>query len=283
VLEAEKAWVSRHRIPVIIVAGVVVAVAVVRLSPVFQECVGTNQPDYQSGALYQLIAEFVGRLWWCGGIFSRENGGAITAFASVAIGVFTLTLWRATNKLWEAGEKQSKILLKSADAVIAAERARFHVVIQSHNLLSFISLATMYDNSGQMPTRGDISIHCHFTNYGRGPGLIREISYGMHLSELPPEHAIYSVVRQAPREYMVPSLGTTERYICESTQMFDSLQSAIDIRSGRLLVWFFGRFDYVDFVTNSPQVHRFLMRYIQTESGQWRFQTFDYKNYNQST
>jgi len=210
-------------------------------------------------------------------------GVLATAIATGFIAWFTFSLRNATAEQGRLTEQSIRLATTSTNAAIAAERARFHIIIDSHNLSEFIRAAALYENSPGMAVRRDIRIRYHFKNYGKCPGLINEISHGIRLSELPPDDLVYSVVRQAPKEYLVPSLGETEPQICEGAEPFESMQYAIAVRNGRINIWFFGRFDYVDFVTNSPQVHRFLMRYIQTESGEWRFQSYDFKHYNMST
>jgi hypothetical protein len=56
-----------------------------------------------------------------------KAGGIITAFATIAIAIFTLTLKRATDKLWAAGERQISAVedanLISRESIVAARRA----------------------------------------------------------------------------------------------------------------------------------------------------------------
>ncbi len=41
----------------------------------------------------------------CARVTAGENDGSIAALATIAVAFFTLTLWRATNRLWQAAEK----------------------------------------------------------------------------------------------------------------------------------------------------------------------------------
>jgi hypothetical protein len=278
-----KKWFSKHSFVLITCTVIFFALTVVWISPTFQQCVSVNDQYRPHNSLQENAWTLIRALWWCGGIFAEENGEAITGLASAFIGIFTLTLWRSASEQGRLTQESIVLSTKAADAAVAAERARFHIIIDSHNLGNFIRLAGLYDNSPGMPVSGEIRVTYHFKNYGKCPGRITEISHGIRLSETPPDDVSYTVVSQAPKEYMVPSLGETETQVYESSQHFESMQDAIAIRTGRTKVWFFGRLDYVDFVTNKPQVHRFLLRYIQTEGGEWRFQSFDHKHYNQST
>ena len=179
-------------------------------------------------------------------------------------------------------EQAAKAASSNAKALISAERARFHVVIHTHNLDKFIMAATFYPNSGGMPTSGDVEIYYYFKNYGKAPGLILEMSQDIALSESPPD-PVYQVIRQVPREYMIASGQESEHQICRRELAILSVADALEVDRGRKTIWFCGRFDYRDFVTDEPQVHRFYLRYVRAENGIWRFQSIDHKHYNQST
>jgi hypothetical protein len=55
-------------------------------------------------------------------VFVEENDNLIVAVSTVAIAFFTFTLWRATNKLWSAGEKQIGVAQAGVDAAKAANQ-----------------------------------------------------------------------------------------------------------------------------------------------------------------
>ena len=133
-----------------------------------------------------------------------------------------------------------------------------------------------------MGMRGDIHIEYLFKNYGRTPGRIVEISHGVILSDDPPD-PIYTVIRQAPIEYMIAGNSSTESYPYDGELEVESVADAKLIETGRKTIWFHGRFDYRDVITKEPQVHRFYFRYIRTDNGGFRFQSFDHKHYNEST
>jgi hypothetical protein len=87
-------------------------------------------------------------------VFNTLNyyGVAITALATVAIGVFTLTLKLSTDRLWDAGEKQRKL---SEDT--ATQQLRAYVFIQ-HGVIKLIN-----DDTAIM---ADITLK----NFGATPG-----------------------------------------------------------------------------------------------------------------
>ncbi|MHC2839797.1 hypothetical protein [Bradyrhizobium diazoefficiens] len=229
----------------------------------------------------------------------------ITAIATAFIARYTLTLKRSTDKLWDAGEKQfalaretsdrqnvevqhqidiakeaGRAAQKSADAAVAAERARFYVVIKKHNLADFLSLAGMYPNSPTMPYSFEPVIEYAFKNYGKTPGIISEVSHGLIVHEAPPD-PVYQVSDHLFVENMIAAGETTETQKFDGPVLFDTIADALPILTGQKHFWFCGRFDYTD-VFGNPQVHRFFMRYVKTGL-QWGFQPYDHKHYNQSS
>lgn len=93
-----KLWLSSRRLQVVATTGVGIALLIVLLSPTFQECVKANYQHDTDQPFIEHSWVFVRTIWWCGGIFAKENGEAITGLASIAIAIFTWTLFRATNE-----------------------------------------------------------------------------------------------------------------------------------------------------------------------------------------
>jgi hypothetical protein len=95
---------------------------------------------------------------------TRDN---ITVAATVAVAVFTFTLWRSTLKLWEAGEKQRESneriapLQRQSSEKIGEAQVRAYVNIKSASI-DFLSNDTLprvmfiASNSGQSPARNFI-------------------------------------------------------------------------------------------------------------------------------
>jgi hypothetical protein len=219
------------------------------------------------------IALFTARLFW-----------ATVALSVIAFFQFVIFIWQGIQLRRTVGATNSsaKAAQESADALVAVERARFYVVIAGHDLNRFIQTARRHPNSEGMEMSGDVRIDYSFKNYGKTPGLIIEISHGIALSEEPPV-PVYTVVRQAPIEYMVAGSSSTEKHACEAQLAINSVGAAKLVETGRKRIWFYGRFDYRDVITGEHQVHRFYFRYIRTDTGQFRFQSFDHEHYNHST
>jgi hypothetical protein len=103
--------------------GLVALVWIVESSQSFQSCVKNAQ--YQAGeqTLKKHLADFsvlIRQRGSCIGFFIHRNEGAITALATLLIALFTLTLWRSTDKLWEAGERQLRLSEDTAQRQLRA-------------------------------------------------------------------------------------------------------------------------------------------------------------------
>jgi hypothetical protein len=220
---------------------------------------------------------------------------SLLALFTFGLCIATGFLWRATLKLWKAGEKQIAIAQKSADAAkesadaakkssdaaIAAEQARFFVVIDSH-IIGDVVNAVISNADPIMSIVGPEtppSILYRFRNYGKTPGIIKEISMGMIISTDPVD-PVYSVTIRSFREHMIAAGDSTEADRFTSKHLLDISQaSAIKKMEARL--WYFGRIDFDD-VFGAPHTHRFYFRTVIWE-GSCILQSYDYKHYNQSS
>jgi hypothetical protein len=115
---------AKYRTPSLSLAGtcaVLVFVAwVISGSQSFQTCFQENKRTNTYQSLYEngsVISKMIVRTRLngeCGVHFFGDESSAITSLATLLIAAFTFTLWRATDKMWIAGEKQLKI---AADAL----------------------------------------------------------------------------------------------------------------------------------------------------------------------
>jgi hypothetical protein len=118
----------------------------------------------------------------------NDNNGIITAVATIFIAWFTLSLRQSTDKLWDAGERQLKLLAKtSADqsrgtqaaidvaerALVAGERAWIRVDVQNNgdfvfnaNGIAPIRLLFTLTNTGNSPaTKVQINVRAFLGNF----------------------------------------------------------------------------------------------------------------------
>jgi hypothetical protein len=224
---------------------------------------------------------------------------SILAFATVGLGLATVGLYFAGKRQLALAEQTAsrhgveiqdqidiaKISARAADesakAAIAAERARFFIVIKKHNLDDILKSVGRYPNSPTMPLSPyEPSIEYVFKNYGKTPGIISEVSHGLAVHPGPPD-PVYTVSGHLFVENMIAAGEETELQKFDGPVLFHTVADGLPILTGQKHFWFYGRFDYED-VFGNPQVHRFLMRYVKTGL-RWGFQPYDYKHYNKST
>jgi hypothetical protein len=186
-------------------------------------------------------------------------------------------------KASEAGLIASEAAKLAAEASVAAERARFFIVIDDYNIDSVLyeirkkgqaSLVISIVGPDTPP-----AVKYRFRNYGKTPAIIKEISLGMILASDPVD-PVYSVQIQSFRENMIAGGDATEAVEFSYRSPLDTDQAtALDKMEARL--WFFGRVDYDD-VFGASHTHRFYFRTVMWE-GNCILQPYDYKHYNQST
>lgn len=104
---------------------------------------------------------------WCIEKALDAGGVAITAVATIAIGGFTYQLKRATDRLWEAGEKQIAVAKLSADAAKANADAALVA------LRPWLSCKVEVAGPLEFDSKGDAHIKFRFIvkNVGKAPAL----------------------------------------------------------------------------------------------------------------
>ncbi len=231
--------------------------------------------------------------WW--DWTTHDSAGFYTFVLDVLTGmVFVAGAFLSvyTYRLWEAGERQSKLARqatfaniiaakaakKSAESAFEAERARFYAVI-NENSLKWI---TDYAEQTFIPPRPDdapvkFQVSYTFRNYGKTPGIITETAIGCTVAEEPPD-PVFTVELNNFTEYMIGSGDTT------ATKKFAqdvTFADARAIRRNTKRLWLYGRL-YYDDVFGNHRVHRFYFRSVR-EGDRCILQPYRYKHYNEST
>jgi hypothetical protein len=119
--------------------------------------------DYACASMHEAGFRFCRFIW--------ENAGHdnVLAFGTIAVSVFTYTLWRSTNKLWEAGERQSGLTKDSIDLA----RGEFNA---SHRPRMRLKHAWFVDQTAWR-LNGPLEINLDFVNVGNANALITWVNY----------------------------------------------------------------------------------------------------------
>lgn len=108
----------------------VVLLLIIRLIPYYgQICEPAGEAKVANCTSYQLLPFIVFET----AQFLDKMGGAITALATIAIAIFTFTLKRATDKLWDAGERQLNFLTETSAAQSRHMQASIRAATDSAN------------------------------------------------------------------------------------------------------------------------------------------------------
>jgi hypothetical protein len=253
---------------------------IVDSSQAFQTCIYEAENSAANDPL-QKIPVFVREFWVyrrCLGAYVIDKNAAITALGTLAIAVFTAILGGFTISLSKSTRIAAVAAKESADAAVAAERARFFIVIDGYNIGRILGAFEGTEFGAIGRTTPPTISYC-FKNYGKTPGIIRETCLGITFAA-DPVIPVYLVKISSFPEYMIGADGSTAPKEISLYQSLTADQAgAISRNTGRL--WFFGRMDYRD-VFGEPQVHRFYFRTVMIE-GECILQPYDYEHYNQSS
>jgi hypothetical protein len=126
---------------------------------------------------------------------------------TLVLAVFTGLLWNSTKKLWKEAEAASAIATKSAHS---AEKAADAAYIASIPILSpqIIDTASLHPPipffAGAHPFTSSIKLV--FDNYGKTPGIVRQVRADLILTEndILPEHIDFEDLPLKGHEIMIP-------------------------------------------------------------------------------
>lgn len=137
------------------------------LAPFFQETYNDQCPAKAKGDSEQCSAEHVISLSFSrAGQFLRDNHDVIIALGTLFIALFTFTLWRSTEKLWDAGERQINLAEEQHRTTKAIQRA--YVTLNERNPIRL--------GNGVSPGDGDFTISVVVKNWGATPAVVTAIS-----------------------------------------------------------------------------------------------------------
>ena len=194
--------------------GVIGAVLgwLVGISPTFKDCMQNQKNDLPYQALHQnpsVIRGMVIRTKLqavCAEDWTEKNEGAIGVVATIFIAIFTLTLWRATNRLWQSAEHQLAAFKTSIDianrhgdhmekmasaankSADIAERA----LIEHQRPWIFRDIVTVNWRDRPGHKINDWYISLKWKNIGRSPAMIIQFQFGITDIDLLPETPDYS-------------------------------------------------------------------------------------------
>jgi hypothetical protein len=218
-------------------------------------------------------------------VFVHDYKEEVVAISTVFIAIFTIILGVFTVNLAGATQTTAVAAKETADSLIAAERARFYIIVDNHNLQRIVKIVEDFgasENSG-LPGGENFLIAYRFKNYGKTPGIIRELIIDSMMAPTPTDPPTLPISTKDFPEYMIGG-GDSTKAVNYSPTIHPSISQAKSIGRNASRLWFFGRL-YYDDVFGKHQVHRFYFRSNSPIGGGDTviLEPFEYKDYNQST
>ena len=205
---------------------------IVETSQTFKGCINQSKTEAGEQTLYQRASSFfviLSRRQDCLGVFVHKNEGAITALATLLIAIFTLTLWRATDKMWKASQDQIEL---SRDVFVATERpwvgprtVGAEQIAPNHPITAWVVI----ENTGRSPAR---EMRVHFQGDILAAGIMPPKP---DVSQRPPK-ALFSGIPDWYHPFHQHHLSQAN---------FDG------IVAGKRVAWIIGRVEYRD-TRNDP-------------------------------
>ena len=199
-------------------------------------------------------------------------GVAITALATVFIGVFTLTLKLSTDNLWTAAkdqiaaaenaakmqsrdmqasiavaDKAANAAKASADALKATERGILMEKISSVDFSRAYSAAESYPNSPSMwPITAELSTTITFKNYGKTPITIQEICGNVVIADATPriKDGVFAIEHKLT-EYVISPRSESDAIPFKVSKEI-SWDKNNKITRGTMHIWLIGSVTFVD-------------------------------------
>jgi hypothetical protein len=194
--------------------------------------------------------------WWMFGVTAIVAFIALLQlFAFIAQARYMKRTVFEMRKTTHTTIRAARASIKSAGAIVAAERARFFVVIDQCNLAHLVG---KFQNEGRLTPGENISISFRFKNYGKTPGILKErIIDSVIAEELPETLPLLLRVKDFP-ETMIGSMNETKLDWFGPAELPTTEQMGAVMRNTKRF-WLYGRLYYND-VFGNPQVHCFYFR-----------------------
>jgi hypothetical protein len=263
------------------------AAVIVNESQTFTNCVHNekNRHQYQSfkeHAGVVLSPRLIIREWTrlqliavCSAGFAQRFNGALVALATIALSVFTFTLWRATAGMWHIGQRQARDLERSIQATeslaVEAKRSADAAMTQAQIAeRSFYDLERPYvfitdirptpqfldyeHEEGKAVRRVFIRVQISyaFNNHGRTPAIIYEINFCMRLFVDLPAHPEYGEDTIMRGENIIGTNAQTLTYTTVPIQFSPEEQQRMMrcIEEEKRRFFFYGYVEYRDVFGN---------------------------------
>jgi hypothetical protein len=222
--------------------------------------------------------------------YMDEHEGFFVGLFTGLLFIATIGLWRSTNALWDAGERQIKIMRDTgarqyrammasnsvaretanaaelnATAVIESQRARLFVVVTEENFFATINLGMRFSATQQEATVDTLRVTYRVKNYGKTPAILKEISHQIIGGRTFPRPAEYAAVVPLPIDLVIGSEGESRTVTCHMDRNV-TVADVNAVRSGRLNWWFYGYVSYEDTFSRGHEL-RFVWSYNHRGGG----------------
>jgi hypothetical protein len=196
-------------------------------------------------AVFSIGMSFSSHVQLAEGSWLTKDAGGFFTFVLVIVGAFQAALFFVQLKLMRESLSPAKEAADAAklnaQAVVDAERAYLFVTVGG-DVVPVMEKAVEFDGSN--PSKFEIQISYAFRNYGRTPGIIREISHGVCIAPNLPVQRTYSPVIHLPSHILSTDKATPNIAVDDAPTITAAI--AQSIREIENTFWFYGAVTYDD-------------------------------------
>jgi len=186
--------------------------------------------DYACASMHEAIFRFAK----C--IYANASHDNIAALGSVAVAVFTYTLWRSTHNLWETTRESVIATKQAAEALPSIERAYVFITPELE------AWDPVTDPShGVYNSRYSVKFSIY--NHGKTPAVIKLIDAKLRVLSEPPDNDI-SMASLLPDKVLAAGESFTPDLSPRGCDVDED--AAVELDNNRAQIWFYGSIWYDD-------------------------------------
>ncbi|WP_156824735.1 hypothetical protein [Methylocystis rosea] len=189
------------------------------------------------------------------GSFVESHNGAITAIASIAVAVFTWTLWQSSEKMWIVTKIAADAAELSAKAAIGVELPILGIDAPDLNRIDApVPKDGPYGSANLegLPDRYSVISWMHLRNAGRTPAFATDFAIGWCIAQVQPQKPSFDLVVPLDAGNIIEPKGELDVDLHYTIELTESQRDAL--RTKNQFLWVSAQFKYRDFLNQTRVV-----------------------------
>ena len=228
----------------------------------FQKCTANKENEQPKQPTKENSSEILGALIVsarvktdCTFVFLYDSREATAAIATAFIAIFTFSLWRSTDRLWEAGEKQIAIAAEAAMAATkSAEVSEKALTATQRAMVIMPGLNTVFTWQKDSIVLSGIQTQARWENTGVTPALKLETWLVIASKDISDQTGIEFDMRRLRPTVVIGSVLGPKAPI-GTGKILTTLNELVDVFEKRKRLFVYSRVEYDDVFEGTPRHH----------------------------